>query len=304
MTARRTKHPAPRIGFAGAGAAGSAMAKNAAAAGFVISGFLTKNARTAAAAARRIQKSSGGAPKCYKNYSELARGSDWIAVAVPDRALEEAAAGLAPFVTKNNLIFHLSGAVGVEPLAACAKSGASTASFHPLQTFADRVGGAAKVPGAFVAIEGDARSERLLLNFAKKLKMRPFLLKASNRPLYHASAVMASNFVVVLYHWAVETFVKSTGLPSGVAARALWPLFSGTGDNLKNIGLPAALSGPVARGDARTILRHLKNIKNPRDRALYCKLSARAVEIAVEKGGISKKEAKILADILSERRKN
>lgn len=301
MPIRNAKLRTPRIAFVGAGAAACAIAENAARAGFVISGFISKNSRSARATAAKIQKIRAAKPEVYKNIAELAAGADVIFLAVPDRAIGEVAAALAPLITKNQVVIHLSGALGSEALAACRVAGASVASMHPLQTFPDRDSGAAKIPGTFVALEGDARARAFLFKFTKKLKMHPFDLPAANRALYHAAAVMASNFIVVSFDWAVETFVQSTGQSPVDAARALWPLLAATTQNLQSAGLPAALSGPVARGDEGTVARHLLNIKKKASRDLYILLSERAVAIALKKGSIRADDAKKLFKTLRAR---
>lgn len=207
-------------------------------------------------------------------------------IATPDRAIDGLDAELCKYIRSGSLVCHLSGALGPGALSRCRARGAKTASLHLLQTFPDRDSGEDRIPGTFAAIDGDAAAARFLMKFAKKLKMRPLILKNTDRALYHASAVMASNFVVVLYDWAVDTFARSTGQPRAVAAEALWPLFAAASDNIKKIGLPGALSGPVARGDFETVARHLSKFITKDERDLYGALSLRAAAMAVAKKSI------------------
>ena len=85
------------------------------------------------------------------------------------------------------------------------------------------------------------------------------LLQADTKPLYHAAAVMASNYAVTLMGQSAE-LLAHCGLDGPDAVRALLPLLAGTMENLAALGLPQALTGPLSRGDAGTIARHLAHL--------------------------------------------
>jgi len=288
------------LAFIGAGCAANALARAAARRGYIISGFCSNSIVNARAAAKFIKKiDSKQKTAAFGNIKDIASAAGVIFVAVPDRLISSVAESLATVITKKQIVCHVSGAKGSDALLACGRRGAAVASFHPLQTFPDRESGEFKIPGTYVTIEGSGGAPRVLLQIARKLKMRPIVIPAADRPLYHASAVLASNAVAALFDHAVVIFTKATGQPRAVAEKALWPLLAGTTDNLAKIGLPGALSGPVARGDAETIRGHLKSLANdPPALAVYRMLSLRAVDLALAKGSITNADAPQLRKLL------
>jgi predicted short-subunit dehydrogenase-like oxidoreductase (DUF2520 family) len=279
------------VAFAGAGNAANALARAAAARGIRVGGFLARSRTSAARAARELnRKYPGQAAAVFKHPGEVAAAARLVILAVPDGAIESVARALAPFMTRRHVLCHLSGACSLSPLQSCRP--AALASFHPLQTFPARDGGESRIPGTRVAVAGDPVATRRLFAWARKLGMSPFPMSGTDRALYHASAVMASNAVVALFDTAAEMFTKATSRSRSEAAAALMPLLDGTIENLRRRGLPDALSGPVARGDINTVRAHLTALADKPDlRALYRLVSLRAVDLALARKSITNKTA-------------
>jgi predicted short-subunit dehydrogenase-like oxidoreductase (DUF2520 family) len=112
--------------------------------------------------------------------------------------------------------------------------------------------------------------------------LRPFRLPPRVKPVYHAGAVFASNYFVVVEAVA-QRLLRHAGLSDAEAWQALQPLVQGTLDNLVRDGPPAALTGPVARGDVATIARHLESLTLD-DANLYRALGRAALELARKRG--------------------
>jgi predicted short-subunit dehydrogenase-like oxidoreductase (DUF2520 family) len=280
----------------GAGAVATALARAAASGGCAIVGFFAPERTTAAAAAAKVNKTA----RAFPSLGELVSSVDLVVIAVPDRSLADADRAVARFVTSAQTVAHTSGAHGAAALAMCARAGAATAALHPIQTFPDREGDPARVAGAFASVEGSARAVAAVSEFARRAGMLPFELPAANRALYHASAVLASNAVVALYDLAIELFSNATKLDRARAGRALAPLFLATAENLSRLDPPAALSGPVARGDVATVRRHVDALRRgpALARAAYHILCARAVDVALAKGTLTKSAARELKELL------
>src|SRR5690606_38424403 len=104
------------------------------------------------------------------------------------------------------------------------------------------------------------------------------LVPPAMRPLYHAAAVLASNGLVAVLSAAVRVF-DEVGIPEGEAVQALLPLVRGTLDNLENLGVRGALTGPVGRGDVDTVRLHLARLSG-QDRALYCALGMELLRLS------------------------
>ena len=172
-----------------------------------------------------------------------------VLLCVPDVAIADAATGIGQSGAIPRMVGHTSGATTLEPLSA---AGASEGSFslHPLQTIPD---GESDLTGAPAAVAGtDARAVAAATALAGALGMVPFAIDEVDRPVYHAAASMASNFLVTLEQGASELLAGS-----GVEdpRQVLAPLIRRTIENWIADG-PEALTGPIVRGDDATVLRH------------------------------------------------
>jgi predicted short-subunit dehydrogenase-like oxidoreductase (DUF2520 family) len=169
--------------------------------------------------------------------------ADVVLLCVPDAEIANAAAGLdAPFTG------HTSGATPLGGLAF---------GVHPLQTVA---GPETSFDGCGCAIAGSSpEALEIARSLAEAAGMEPFVIDDSARAAYHASASVASNFVVTL-EWMAERIAASAGIGATDARRMLAPLVRRTVDNWASLGPQAALTGPVARGDEVTIARQRKAI--------------------------------------------
>jgi predicted short-subunit dehydrogenase-like oxidoreductase (DUF2520 family) len=205
-----------------------------------------------------------------------------IVIAVPDAALPSIAASLAALALPSGIpIIHTSGAVGSEALEPLAEDGFPTGSMHPLAAVSDPVSGADRLRGAWYAIEGAPDAVRLAEAIVAATGGRSFAIARENKPLYHAAAVLASNYVVALLA-AAERLAREAGVPPEAAAEALPNLASGSAENSRG-GPAKALTGPIARGDVGTVASHLARLSGP-DRALYSVLARETLALARSAG--------------------
>jgi predicted short-subunit dehydrogenase-like oxidoreductase (DUF2520 family) len=198
-------------------------------------------------------------------------------------------------------VVHCSGALPSSVLSAASAQGALVASFHPLQAFANLQAALDNMPGSTFALEGDAPLVAQLARLAEALGGTPLPLRAEDKTLYHAAAVISSNYLVTLAALASDLFVRQGISPDATSAvRHLVPLLRGTLDNLKAIGLPNALTGPIARGDAGTIERHLQALEKcaPDTADIYRHLARLTLPLAEEKGTLDEAELGKLREAL------
>jgi len=214
-------------------------------------------------------------------------------LAVPDAELPSVVSALADAVRDPAhdgtrwAVAHVSGATSTDVLAPCAARGAMTFSFHPLQTLSDPTLGPERLRGAAIALtpgpqdpasadDASAYAGRL----ARALGARPFRLEERDRALYHAAAVVASNYLVTLEAAAERLFLES-GLPQEHVLDAFLPLVRGAVDNIAAGGTLSALTGPLARGDVGTIERHLRALeeRTPDLLPLYTTLGAATLDL-------------------------
>jgi predicted short-subunit dehydrogenase-like oxidoreductase (DUF2520 family) len=172
---------------------------------------------------------------------------------------------------------------------------------HPLQTFADVDTALRMLRDTFFFLEGDTEAVEVLRSLVIAINGRPVTLEANQKAVYHAGACAASNFLVALVEYARNLLVKS-GVPHDVALPALLPLLKGTIANLDAVGLPGALTGPIARGDIGTVRSHINSLRAlPGNTVrLYRELGRRTVQLAVRKGTLSAERAGTMLEVLAE----
>lgn len=207
-----------------------------------------------------------------------------VVLAVPDDAIRPVAEVLANrgVITPEHVVLHLSGVHGQEALGPLVSSRAALGSCHPLQTIADARTAPERLRGAWAAVEGMPAAITVAEELAGAVGMRPFRVSAQLKPVYHAGAVFASNYLVVVEAVA-QRLLRHTGLSDREAWEALRPLVRGTYDNLMTKDPRHALTGPIDRGDEATIVRHLASLTED-DARLYRELGRAALELAVKRG--------------------
>lgn len=219
-----------------------------------------------------------------------------VLIAVPDDAIGSVALRLAQggALHARHAVLHTSGRQDRSALAALAASGASRGSFHPLQTLRDVEGSPEALIGAPAVLEGDARAVATGRALAARLRMAPALeIPASGKPRYHAAAVFASNYLVVLADVAAR-LARGAGLEA--TAELFLPLMGRTLVHLADGDPAAALTGPVRRGDVGTVEAHLAALDDE-TRALYRLLAREALELA-EREGLEAASVNALREVL------
>ena len=218
-----------------------------------------------------------------------------VFLAVPDQVVPEMAHALAGQgrPPMGCAAFHLSGALSTEVLAPLYAQGYAVGSFHPLQAIAHPVTGAERLPGSYLAVTGAPEAVNVARRLAAALGSPVLTVPEARRPLYHAAAVMASNFLPPLLDAACR-MLERAGVPYDEALPALLPLVRGALANIEEAGLEAAVTGPIPRGDVETVGLHLRAL-DPEDRRLYV-LLARAL-IRLSAGRLSEERQKELMEI-------
>jgi predicted short-subunit dehydrogenase-like oxidoreductase (DUF2520 family) len=273
------------VAIIGAGRVGTAMAVMLAKAGHRISGVASRNRDDAEHCARLTD-----AGMISTNPVDVAVGAKMILFTVPDDQIGPVCQSLAANngFRRGQMVLHASGALGSNVLAPAAKKGCHVASVHPFQSFATADQAMENLPGSYFGLEGSKEAVAVLEKLIPEVfEGTVILLDERTKPVYHAAACIASSFVVVLTQAAVELLLQ-IGLEKDETVRVLIPLLRGTVENISLLGLPKALTGPIERGDVLTIREHLQAVeaRRPRVASLYRELGLKALDIAVEKGGL------------------
>ena len=207
------------------------------------------------------------------------RGVGLVLILTPDEAIGTVAAELAQdaAIEADQVVLHASGLLDRLALHALAGTGAGLGSFHPLQSIADPATAGERLAGAYAGLEGDERALDAGERLAVTLGMRPMRLAPGGKAAYHAGAVFASNYAVVIAAVA-ERLAQQAGVSPAEAAAVYLPLMRGTVANLA-LGPVAALTGPIRRGDEATVRAHLASL-DPEQRRLYRLLGLEALKLA------------------------
>ncbi|MCD6426554.1 MAG: DUF2520 domain-containing protein [Caldisericaceae bacterium] len=222
-------------------------------------------------------------------------GSDIVFLTVPDSEITNAAKNIEQFVTEKQVIVHTSGALSSEILNFLPSH---VASLHPLKSFADPVIAASSIKETLFTFEGDKTAETVLEEIVKKIKGKFVKIKPQNKILYHLAAVLAANYTVSLADISVN-ILKEIGFRENDAKSAIVNLLKGVLENMENKGTVSALTGPIERGDADTVKKHLTAIKDPILKNIYIFLGFATLSIAEQKG-LNKRKIDDIRKVLNE----
>ncbi|WP_315771768.1 Rossmann-like and DUF2520 domain-containing protein [Rhodococcoides kroppenstedtii] len=286
-----TTDPAPArlsVGIVSAGRVGTALGEALDRVGHVVFGCSAVSDASLARARTRLPDAA------VLPAAEVAARSELLVLAVPDAELPALVQGLARTgsVSPGTLVLHTSGANGVGVLAPLAGNGVVTMAVHPAMTFSGKPEDTERLASACFGITaadeiGFAIAQSLVLEIGGE----PVGVREDARTLYHAALAHGSNHLVTVVNDALDalrTALADTELtgqqpvesrPGGVAERVLAPLLSAALDNVLRSG-PAALTGPVARGDADMVDAHLQALTDLDDdlAAGYRALSLRSAQ--------------------------
>lgn len=183
------------------------------------------------------------------SWSDLLPADIWM-LSVADDQISQAVAQLvtSAVLRPGDVVFHCSGAKASLLLAPAAQASALTASVHPVRSFADPVQVAADFAGTICSLEGDAQALILIEAALQAVAAQTVRIEAEHKLVYHAAAVMASNYLVTLMDTVLATY-QAAGIPLEMAQAMAAPLARLSLENVFSLGAERALTGPIARGD-------------------------------------------------------
>ncbi|MBT8386524.1 MAG: DUF2520 domain-containing protein [Ignavibacteria bacterium] len=192
---------------------------------------------------------------------EIPVGIKIFLLTIPDSEIKATAEKLTRLKInfKQSFFIHFSGVEDVSVLKSLEKKGAATGSLHLMQTFPDKR--VTDLKGVHSAIEtDDERSYKLLLKISKDLKLKPFRMRSEDKVYYHLAGVLGSNFLAGNLYKS-EKLLSLCGIDKKESFEILKSTIFTTIDNTMKFGAAQALSGPVDRGDFKTIKKHISALK-------------------------------------------
>ncbi len=238
---------------------------------------------------------------CLSHFHKAAALGNLVVIAVPDRVISQVASRISRDggFTVGSLVIHLSGALPAAVLDGAMASGARIGSMHPLLSFT-RGKEPPPLEGALFAIEGAPDVADDLSRLVTMLGGVPVVISAESKTRYHAAAAFVSNYTVTLFGMGLSLFRK-IGIPEGDGAKGLVSLLRSTIKNIEEVGIPDALTGPIARGDAATVELHVSALKEhaPELLSAYASLGIRTIDLALGKGSLAAAEAEVIKTMLA-----
>ncbi len=239
--------------------------------------LLTQSPTSATAAVEFI----GSGNACH-DINEMSAADLWL-IATPDGSIPAVIETLrqSNLIKPGNIVFHCSGALSSEELQPLADIGARIASVHPIHSFASATSSVNDFSGSHCACEGDNAALAQLKPLFTSIGGQCFTIEQQNKSLYHAASVMACNYLVTLLEASRETFAIA-GISEEQANQLMAPIVHQTADNLFNNSAADVLTGPIARGDVKTVQKQLDKLSEEDGELanLYRSLGVKTVAIA------------------------
>lgn len=289
-----------KVGIIGAGKVGCSFAIALMQKGFRISEIYSRNAQ-------EVQLFADKMCQCFSNdLYQLLETSDLILVTVTDSNISNVAEMIAALddapSLEGKVFLHCSGALTSCELMALASLGAETGSLHPVQTFADKENSWRGLEGIYYGFEGSSGALQYAQEIVSIFNGTLLHIKPAAKKLYHAAACVISNYTVSLSYAACK-LLEQAGIDGQAGIKALMPLLRNTVENIDNMGVAAALTGPISRGDINTVAEHINAMgtDNSNVLELYKSAGRLAMEIALNKGSIDLVKANEIQLLLADK---
>ena len=285
----------PSFAIVGCGRVGTALAVFLTRAGYRAVGFASKRISSAEGVANMV-----GSERFSSVPWEITSSADIVFITTPDSAIPDTCNKISRHIgfAENAVVMHCSGALSSSVLSGAKDCGAWIGSMHPLQSFASADYEINPFQNIVVSIEGEEPALEFARKISRDLGGQGVEILTEAKTLYHASAVVASNFLVTLLDLAFQ-LIGQAGVHRRDAFNLLKPLIEGTLSNIEKVGTQDALTGPIVRGDVKTVEKHLEEIglKSPKLLMLYKILAFHTIDIAAARGAISESSVRELKSI-------
>ena len=224
--------------------------------------------------------------------SRRVRDADVVVLSVPDEAIETVAATLATNVEPGTSVLHCAGARDLDLLEPCRERGASVGVMHPLVSFPSKRG-SPSLSGKTFVLRGEPKAVAAGRKVARACGARAVVAPERIGSAYHAAAALVANGAAALAFVSVGV-LERLGFEKRDAEQALGGLLQTVGENVARIGVPEALTGPIARGEPNTVAAHRTALhKNPRALEAYDALIPIIIRCA-RAAGLSSSDAKAI----------
>lgn len=230
------------------------------------------------------------------------QAADIYLLACPDKVLETCCNDLAQakVIRTGAIVFHCSGAIASSVLRPLQEQGASIASVHPIKSFAQPQQAVLSFQPTYCGVEGDAAALDVLEVLFERIGGISFKIEAQQKTIYHAASVVACNYLVALQSISLRAFAQA-GVEQALALKILQPIVHDTVANIFKLGPVAALTGPIARGDAEVVAKQFTALQAalPFEAEIYRLLGLEALNLAQQKNKTPAEYLQQVAQVLA-----
>ena len=262
-----------RIGIIGAGKVGTTLGKYLSIHGKNVTGFYSRTHESADEAATFAETET------YSSLCKLVEKSDVIFITTPDGVIHQVWGDLLHQDISNRIICHFSGSLSSHVFSGREEAGASGISIHPMYAFSDKFHSYEQFHTAYLTLEGDPEAVAVMKPMWEAIGHHVLTLKAEDKIKYHAAAAMASNEMLGLMQASLD-ILSECGFSEKDSMALLTPLVQGNIASMLEKGCVNALTGPVERGDAQTVRKHLQALEGSKAGKIYQSLGSTMVELA------------------------
>lgn len=262
-----------RIGIIGAGKVGTTLGKYLSIHGKNVTGFYSRTHESADEAATFAETET------YSSLCKLVEKSDVIFITTPDGVIHQVWGDLLHQDISNRIICHFSGSLSSHVFSGREEAGASGISMHPMYAFSDKFHSYEQFHTAYLTLEGDPEAVAVMKPMWEAIGHHVLTLKAEDKIKYHAAATMASNEMLGLMQASLD-ILSECGFSEKDSMSLLTPLVQGNIASMLEKGCVNALTGPVERGDAQTVRKHLQALEGSKAGKIYQSLGSTMVELA------------------------
>lgn len=262
-----------RIGIIGAGKVGTTLGKYLSIHGKNVTGFYSRTHESADEAATFAETET------YSSLCKLVEKSDVIFITTPDGEIHQVWGDLLHQDISNRIICHFSGSLSSHVFSGREEAGASGISMHPMYAFSDKFHSYEQFHTAYLTLEGDPEAVAVMKPMWEAIGHHVLTLKAEDKIKYHAAAAMASNEMLGLMQASLD-ILSECGFSEKDSMALLTPLVQGNIASMLEKGCVNALTGPVERGDAQTVRKHLQALEGSKAGKIYQSLGSTMVELA------------------------
>lgn len=262
-----------RIGIIGAGKVGTTLGKYLSIHGKNVTGFYSRTHESADEAATFAETET------YSSLCKLVEKSDVIFITTPDGVIHQVWGELLHQDISNRIICHFSGSLSSHVFSGREEAGASGISMHPMYAFSDKFHSYEQFHTAYLTLEGDPEAVAVMKPMWEAIGHHVLTLKAKDKIKYHAAAAMASNEMLGLMQASLD-ILSECGFSEKDSMALLTPLVQGNIASMLEKGCVNALTGPVERGDAQTVRKHLQALEGSKAGKIYQSLGSTMVELA------------------------